>query len=93
MPMGPARDKKPWRTPPGIPRYRHLADILRQRVIAGKYPPGERFPTEPQLAAESGYSRETVRAAVRELRGQGLLEVVLGVGTYVCPNDEWKTGQ
>jgi DNA-binding GntR family transcriptional regulator len=86
---------KPWRTPPGIPRYRHLAETLRKRILAGRagYRPGDQFPTEPQLAEESGYSRETIRSAVRVLREEGLLEVVLGVGTYVTQHDEWKVTQ
>lgn len=93
--MGPARGADrptPWRTSPGVPRYKHLAEILRKRILSGRkgYEPGRQFPTEPALAEESGYSRETVRAAVRELRQEGLLEVVLGVGTFVCPQGEWK---
>lgn len=88
--MGPARP--PLRTPPGIPRFRHLADLLRKRILAGRagYRPGDKFPAEPELIEESGYSRETVRGAVRALRAEGLLEVVLGVGTFVTTQEEWK---
>jgi DNA-binding GntR family transcriptional regulator len=84
--------RKPWRTGPGVPRYKHLAEVLRQRITGchAGYCPGSQFPTEGQLSAESGYSRETVRAAVRVLREEGLLEVVLGVGTFVTGRESWK---
>jgi GntR family transcriptional regulator len=82
-------------TPPGIPRFRALADILRKRVLAHRvgYRQGDKFPTELDLIHESGYSRETVRAAVRVLRDEGLLEVILGVGTYVTDESQWRLKQ
>jgi GntR family transcriptional regulator len=90
--MSPAR--QPWPTAPGVPRFRHLANILRKRIEAGRkgYLPGDRFPTEPNLIEESGYSRETVRAAIRVLRQEGRLEVVLGVGTFVAAREVWGQG-
>jgi GntR family transcriptional regulator len=90
--MSPAR--QPWPTPPGVPRFRHLANILRKRIDSGRkgYLPGDRFPTEPQLIEESGYSRETVRAAIRVLRQEGLLDVTLGVGTFVAAREVWGRG-
>jgi len=65
-----------------------------QRIDSGRkgYLPGDRFPTEPQLIEESGYSRETVRAAIRVLRQEGLLDVTLGVGTFVAAREVWGRG-
>jgi DNA-binding GntR family transcriptional regulator len=73
-----------------VPRYRHAANLLRERILRGEYKPGERLPTEPALCAETGYARETVRSAIRVLRRENLVEVVIGVGTFVRPKDEWN---
>jgi DNA-binding GntR family transcriptional regulator len=91
--MPPAR-RQPWPTPPGVPRYKHLVSVLRERIEKGRagYRPGEKFPAEPQIIEESGYSRETVRAAIRVLRSEGRLEIILGVGSYVTDRSNWKKG-
>ena len=83
---------KPWETPPGVPRYKQLAKVLRERIVKDRvgWRPGDKIPAEPAIGAESGYSRETVRAAIREPRSEGLIEVVLGVGSYVSDKSKWK---
>jgi len=83
----------PLRPPKGVPRYRYIAGTLRERIIKGEkgYQPGDRIPSEPQLRDEfGGVARETVRSAIRLLRDEQLVEVILGDGTYVCPQDEWE---
>src|SRR5205814_4948840 len=47
----------------GTPAYQVLADGLRAQITSGKLRPGDRLPTEPQLCAQSGLSRSTVREA------------------------------
>ena len=47
------------------PAYRQLAADLRQAAVAGHYPPGQRLPTEAELVASTGLSRQTVRRASR----------------------------
>lgn len=64
-------------------QYRQLADLLRQRILRGDYPPGSTFPSEPDLAAEHGLSRPTVNRALLVLRGEGLIRVERGRGTIV----------
>jgi DNA-binding GntR family transcriptional regulator len=84
--------KQPWPTPPGVARYQQLAKVLRERMVKNRYGwrPGDKIPPEPKICEESGYSRETVRAAIRVLRGEGMIHIVLGVGSYVAPKNEWK---
>lgn len=55
-----------------------LAAELRERILAGTFPPGLVLPAERQLATETGTSRPTVREAVRLLQAQGLVEVRRG---------------
>ncbi|MDX3907178.1 MAG: GntR family transcriptional regulator [Pigmentiphaga sp.] len=50
-----------------------VAGELRQRIMSGAYPPGERL-VELQLAAELGVSRTPIRLAFEELVKEGLLE-------------------
>ena len=69
----------------GVPRYIQLAEALRQRIRDGQYPVGSRLPTEVDLVEETGYSRDTVRAAVRVLRESGWVTVTHGLGTFINP--------
>lgn len=58
-------------------------DQLRQRITQGTWAIGERLPTEPELAAELGISRNTMREAMRVLAFCGLIEVRQGDGSYL----------
>ena len=73
--------------PPLHQARRSLVDLavedIGQRLTAGQWPVDSRIPTEPELAALLGISRNTVREAVRVLLYAGLLEVRQGDGTYV----------
>ncbi|MFE4359464.1 GntR family transcriptional regulator [Kitasatospora sp. NPDC001119] len=70
---------------PNTPVYRRLARRLQERVDAGAYPPGTRLPSEPELSAEFGVNRLTVRQAVAELERAAVVEIRRGVGTFVRP--------
>jgi len=58
-------------------------DQLRQRITQGVWAIGERLPTEPELSAELGISRNTVREAMRVLAFSGLIEIRQGDGSYL----------
>lgn len=55
-----------------------LAAVLRNRIALGGLPPGTRLPTERELAASLGVSRNTVREALRRLADDGLVTTTLG---------------
>lgn len=66
-----------------------LSDAAMQKLIhlitvEKKYKPGDKLPNEKVLAEELGVSRSTIRSAVRDLVGQGVLEIKIGRGTYVA---------
>jgi len=61
-----------------------VRDELVQRIDQGKFPVGSRLPSEPDLAAELGVSRATLREALRALEGEGLVRRRRGSGTYVA---------
>jgi GntR family transcriptional repressor for pyruvate dehydrogenase complex len=62
-----------------------LAAWLAAQIQSGALQPGERLPTEPQLAAAHGVSRTVVREAVHQLKSQGLLFSRQGLGVFVAP--------
>lgn len=50
-----------------------VARQLRELVVAGELAPGQRIPSERELAARFGVGRPAVREALKELKAQGLL--------------------
>ncbi|MFI1166023.1 GntR family transcriptional regulator [Streptomyces sp. NPDC020801] len=53
-----------------------IAETLRERIRAGELKPGDRLPTQAELAEEFGVERGTVRQALRALQDDGLLSNV-----------------
>ncbi|MFG2057857.1 GntR family transcriptional regulator [Micromonospora sp. NPDC048930] len=66
----------------GQPRYRVIADELRERIESGLIPPGTLLPTESTLTAEFRAARGTIRQAIAVLREAGLVATEHGRGTY-----------
>jgi DNA-binding GntR family transcriptional regulator len=67
-----------------VPPYRQIADILRRRIGAGRYPPDSRIPTESELVDEFEVARSTARRAVEVLRDEELIYTVPNRGSYVA---------
>ena len=64
-----------------IPTSQRLHDRLGSLISAT--PPGDRLPSEPELARDLGVSRATLREAMRIFETQGLIRRRQGSGTYV----------
>jgi GntR family transcriptional repressor for pyruvate dehydrogenase complex len=68
----------------GRPRLPDLiADQLVDAIRNGSFQPGDRLPTEQQLARELGVGRTSVREALQKLRAMRMIEVVKGRGAWV----------
>lgn len=65
------------------PVYQQIADHVRGEIEAGMLRPGSRLPTIRALAADLGVNRDTVALAYEALSGAGLVESVVGRGTFV----------
>jgi GntR family transcriptional regulator len=65
------------------PKYLDLADDLRAKIANGTYAVGAELPSTTQLMQIYDVSVTVVRAAVRELRHEGLVLGQPGKGVYV----------
>jgi GntR family transcriptional regulator len=64
--------------------WRHIAADLRAKIMNGRWLPGDRLPTIPQLQQQYGVARNTVRNAINHLVDEGLLYTLTGSGIYVA---------
>lgn len=62
-----------------------LAALLSAQIGSGALKPGDRLPTEQQLAQAHGVSRTVVREAEHQLKSRGLLVSRQGSGVFVAP--------
>lgn len=67
----------------GISLWRQVAEEIRIGIQAGLADGNGKLPGETALAERFGVNRHTVRAAIRSLADEGLLEARQGYGTFV----------
>jgi DNA-binding FadR family transcriptional regulator len=84
----PAADGGGRRTP-GIyrPRYELVAEQILQLISEFSLQPGDRMPTEKELASRLGTSRTVVRDAVKILSATGRVSAQKGRGLYVADSE------
>ena len=63
--------------------YRRIAEALRERIVSGRYRPGEKIPAIRHVAEEFGCNKLTVQKAYDLLKQQGFIQNVVGSGSYV----------
>lgn len=68
----------------GVALYYQIEEVLRKRIISREWTAGMRIPSEPDLSAEYGVSRATIRQAIANLVSDGLLIRRQGLGTFVA---------
>lgn len=66
-----------------IIKYQDIKALLREEILAGRYPPGSQLPSEPKLAELYRASRGTIREALRELEQEAIIARRSGIGTIV----------
>ncbi|MEU3778627.1 GntR family transcriptional regulator, partial [Streptomyces sp. NPDC032472] len=59
--------------PAAMPKYQRIAAALRHEIEHAEHGPGGRLPSERTLAARYRVNRQTVRAALQQLREEGLI--------------------
>src|SRR4051794_6184224 len=67
-----------------LPRYRVVFETLLGDIASGRFQPGDRLPTEAELAKTFSASRSTIARAMRDLKSRGLLNRQRGGGTHIA---------
>mgnify|MGYP003665558447 FL=1 len=65
------------------PKYRLIADFIKDKIELMMWPEGFKIPSETDLATQFSASRMTARKSIDELVLKGLLKRVPSVGTFV----------
>ncbi|MBN1835938.1 MAG: FadR family transcriptional regulator [Spirochaetales bacterium] len=61
-----------------------IMEILTDYLLSGELKPGDKLPTEIDLARKLGVGRNSVREAIKMLSSVGVLEAIRGSGIYVA---------
>lgn len=60
-------------------------DCMLKEILSGRRNPGDRLPTESELAEQYGLRKTNVHLGLQELERLGFLKVVPRHATYVAP--------
>ena len=66
------------------PLYARIKASILEAAKTGQYMPGDRLPSEQELVERFAVSRMTVNRALRELKDQGVITRVAGVGSFLA---------
>ena len=70
------------------PIYLQIIEEFKRQIVAGLLKPGDKVPSQRDLAAQIKVNANTVQRAYREMEILGLVETLRGQGTFVCQNDQ-----
>lgn len=70
--------------------YVQLRDLLRTRILDGRYPPHHKLPSESEMIRSFGVSRITVRQALNDLDKEGLIFRRHGKGSFVAKQSAFQ---
>lgn len=71
-----------WRA--NAPKWVQVADVLKQRIADGLYPPDTQLPSQHELVKEFEIAPNTAAKVLTRLREQGVAYSVRGLGTFVA---------
>ncbi|MBI3042344.1 MAG: GntR family transcriptional regulator [Betaproteobacteria bacterium] len=69
------------------PLYKEVRRRLLECLAGGEWKPGERIPSEPDLARRFGVAISTIRAGISDLAAAGVVNRWQGRGTFVARHD------
>lgn len=61
-----------------------VMDKLKELIVSGVYKPGDKLPTENELANQLGVGRSSIRETIKVFNYLGVLESKSAKGTFVC---------
>ncbi len=75
-----------------MPRYRLLADELRQQIQSRQLLPGDRLPTFAEMRVQYNVTSTTIERVYGILESEGLIKRQQGSGTFVSEQKRSSTG-
>lgn len=72
-------------------KYEAVQTFLRSKIESGVIVPGEKLPSESELMAQFGISRNAVRQAINELIKERLVESRQGIGTFCVKRTQGRS--
>lgn len=73
---------------PSRPIYQQIIDEIRRRLARGDLAPGDRIPSQRELAEMVKVNPNTIQRAYREMELSGLVETLRGQGTFIRNDPE-----
>ncbi len=71
--------------------YEQIVHVIRSYIVKGDLKPGDKLPSERELAATLNVSRASVREAVKMLSAEGFVEVKHGQGIFISDKENPDT--
>ena len=71
--------------------YEEIVEQLKELITSGELKPGDKLPSEREMAESLGVSRASVREALTTLEAIGILDIRSGEGTYVKKTSSSQT--
>lgn len=63
--------------------YEEIIEQIKDLILKGELKPGDKLPTERDLAVQLNVSRTAIREALRSLESMGFIESRVGGGTFI----------
>ena len=71
-----------------LPIYSQLVDRIKQDIVSGALPPGEKLPSVRELAMQLTINPNTIQRAYRELESEGYIVSVPGKGSFAAQRED-----
>lgn len=68
-----------------------VMEKIKALIASGQFKPGDRIPTEQELATRFGIGRSSIREAIKIFNHLGVLESRVPKGTFVCSSSSIST--
>lgn len=69
------------------PIYLQVADDIKRKIIIGGLSPGERLPSNTDLAVQYTVNPNTVQRIYRQLESEGISFTRRGIGTFITEDE------
>ncbi len=70
------------------PIYEQVIEEIKKEIVRGEINPGEKLPSQRQMAKNIDVNPNTVQRAYREMEARDLVETKRGRGTFIKDDDK-----